>query len=434
MAIVRYLMAVFALVVSVTAHATSYIYVTNSTPEAVTVASVQYGDKQLTRGTHWGSYDTVIPPYATRKVLWMNRDTGITNGKTFYFDTTVSSNGAQVVLKQKLVGKLIGSSIWHSAQAISFSNPWYYDRDIHNTAMSYAGRASVMSYKAEATAGYDDFYYTIHNNNHQESVSQNPNTLKVLTYNVWTVIGSEQKCERLRDVAKVVSGYDAIVFEEAFDNTCREQLLSDLRAEYPYQTRVVDITSNILEDGGVVAVSRWPIAVEDQRVFPNCNGYICLSNRGFVYFELIKNGVSYHVAGVHTQAYNTDTDRTVRLDQIRQMGDFIAARGIPSSEAVVYAGDFNVDKYATYDDYLKMLDLLHTSAPNYLGYAYTYDPAVNSYATDSREYLDYVFVDNRFRQASHNDNHVRIYRTLTPSLWMKHELSDHFAVAGTLGF
>ncbi|HNC04156.1 MAG TPA: phospholipase, partial [Agitococcus sp.] len=295
MALTRLISLLMLLLTSTLSWATSYIYVTNTTPEVVSVSSVQYGDKQLTKGTQWGTYDTVIPAYATRKILWMNRNTGITSGKYFYFDTTITANGSQVVLQQKLKGNLIGSSIWHSAKASSFSNPWFDDRNIHNNNFSYNNRNSVMSFKAEATSGYDDFYYVTHNNNHVEPVSSNANELKVLTYNLWTLIGAELKCERLKDVASAVKAYDVIVFEEAFENSCREQLMNDIRAEYHYQTRVVDNTSNILEDGGVIAVSRHPIAVEDQRVFPNCNGYICLSNRGFVYLEVIKNGVPYHV-------------------------------------------------------------------------------------------------------------------------------------------
>ena len=433
MALTRLISLLMLLLTSTLSWATSYIYVTNTTPEVVSVSSVQYGDKQLTKGTHWGTYDTVIPAYATRKVLWMNRNTGITSGKYFYFDTTITANGSQVVLQQKLKGNLIGSSIWHSAKASSFSNPWFDDRNIHNNNFSYNNRNSVMSFKAEATSGYDDFYYVTHNNNHVEPVSSNANELKVLTYNLWTLIGAELKCERLKDVASAIKGYDVIVFEEAFENACREQLMNDIRAEYPYQTLVVDNTSNLLEDGGVIAVSRHPIAVEDQRVFPNCNGYICLSNRGFVYLELLKNGVPYHVVGVHTQAYNGDVDRAVRLDQIGQMRDFITARNIPNSEAVVYAGDMNVDKYATPTDYTQMLSILNADAPMYVGHPFTYDPQTNSYATETQEYLDYVLIDKRYRQGS-NTNTVRIYRGLSPAVWLKHDLSDHYAVAGQLNF
>ena len=433
MILTRLIGLLMLLLTSTLSWATSYVYVTNTTPEAVSVSSVQYGDKQLTKGTHWGTYDTVIPAYATRKVLWTNRNTGISSGKNFYFDTTITANGSQAVLQQKLRGNFIGSSIWHSAKAASFSNPWFDDRNIHNNNFSYNNRNSVMSFKAESTSGYDDFYYVIHNNNHVEPVSSNANELKVLSYNLWTIIDAELKCERLKDVATVVKGYDVIVFQEAFENSCREQLMNDIRAEYPYQTRVVDNTSNLLEDGGVIAVSRHPIAVEDQRVFPNCNGYICLSNRGFIYLEVIKNGVPYHVVGVHTQAYNGDVDRAVRLDQIGQMSTFIGARNIPSNEAVVYAGDMNVDKYATPTDYAQMLSVLSADAPIYVGHPFTYDPQTNSYAEETQEYLDYVLIDKRYRQGS-NTNTVRIYRSLSPAVWLKRDLSDHYAVAGQLNF
>ncbi|MFT5163374.1 MAG: hypothetical protein ACI9FJ_001969 [Alteromonadaceae bacterium] len=40
------------------------------------------------------------------------------------------------------------------------------------------------------------------------------------------------------------------VFSERFDNSRRETFLGKLKAQYPYQTRVVD-RSGALEDGGV---------------------------------------------------------------------------------------------------------------------------------------------------------------------------------------
>ena len=85
----RFFALIMLLLTSSLSWATSYIYVTNTTPEAVSVSSVQYGDKQLTKGTHWGTYDTIIPAYATRKVLWMNRNTGISSGKYFYLDSDI---------------------------------------------------------------------------------------------------------------------------------------------------------------------------------------------------------------------------------------------------------------------------------------------------------------------------------------------------------
>lgn len=80
-----------------------------------------------------------------------------------------------------------------------------------------------------------------------------------------------------------------------------------------------------------------------------------------------------------------------------------------------------------------MLSILNADAPMYVGHPFTYDPQTNSYATETQEYLDYVLIDKRYRQGS-NTNTVRIYRGLSPAVWLKHDLSDHYAVAGQLNF
>jgi hypothetical protein len=120
--------------------------------------------------------------------------------------------------------------------------------------------------------------------------------------------------------------------------------------------------------------------------------------------------------------------------QLGQMGSYANAHGVPASEPVVYAGDLNVDRFATPDDYVQMLGLLHASEPRYSGYGYTYDSTVNALGGGGREYLDYVFADGQHKVPRGNDNTVRIYRSLNSSLWMDHDLSDHFAVSGVLQY
>ncbi len=425
------LIAGIALMSGLAARAETYVYVTNTTANPLTVSTVQYGDKTLVRNSQWGTYDPVIPPYATRRVAWMNRDEGITNGKNFYFDTTVTgARGGPQVLKQRLRGKLIGSSLWQGAKAASFETPWYYDRTIHtNTVVP----DEQLSFKAAFTGGYDDVYYIVHDANVKEARTDDPDTLKVLAYNTWGIFVAKNICERYAAMPSAVTGFDAIVLSEAFDGGCREQLLNDLRAEYPYQSRLVDQPGNIM-NGGVVAVSRWPIAAQDVHIYPDCTGDNCFANKGFIYFEIIKQGKAYHVLGTHTNAYNGTQDRQVRLSQLGQMGSYPNSHGVPAAEPVVYAGDLNVDRYATPDDYVQMLGLLHAGEPRYQGYAFTYDSTVNALGSGGREYLDYVLADGQHRSPRANDNTVRIYRSLNPSLWMDHDLSDHFAVSGVLQY
>ncbi len=427
--LLRSLLLLLLFACGLSARAETYVYLTNTTANPVTVSSVQYGDKQLSRGSQWGTYDTVVPPLATRKVLWMNRDSGISSGKNFYFDTTVQgAPGGTLQLKQRLRGQTIGSQIWHSAS----TDLWYQDREIHTSQVSTNEK---MSFKAEFTGGYDDIYYTVHDANPKQAVSASADTLTVLSYNIWGIIVAKQICDRWAELPQHVKGFDVIVFQEAFDHGCRAKLLDALRPDYPYQTRLLDQSSNILLNGGVVAVSRFPVAAQDQHIYAQCSGDNCLSNKGFLYFEVIKNGKPYHLLGTHTNAYDGATDRAVRLTQIGEMGAYATAHNIPSSEAVLYAGDLNVDKVGTPTDYQQMLALLHAPAPGYVGHPYTHDGQVNGWLSGGTpQYLDYVLTDQRFRAPRSNTNTVTPYRTLAPGLWMKHDLSDHFAVRAVVQY
>lgn len=429
---IRSLLALGTVLLAQSALAESYVYVTNDTPQTVYLNTAQKGDKQLSAGTHWGQYVSEIPAYATRKVLWMNRDQGITNGKYFQFETTVRQGNSQVVLQQQLKGNLVGSSIWHSARATEFAHPWYGDRDIHNAETRYNNALTAVSYKAKFTGGYDDFHYVIHAQPKQE-VASAANEFKVLSWNIWGVIGSKQICDRWAEVPTFTRNYDAVVFSEAFDNSCRDKLRARLQAEFPYQTQIVD-KANIYEDGGVFIASRWPIAQEAQTVYSECAGADCLANKGAAYVEILKHGRAYHLAGTHTQAWNSASQRAVRLNQIATLKRFVDGFSPAPHEALLYAGDLNVDMYATAEDYQQMLGILNAHKPASYGPTYTYDPSLNSLGSEGREYLDYVLVSNRHRQPGRSENEVMVYRSLAPAVWDLRDLSDHFAVAGRFTF
>lgn len=424
------LLATAMLLGSGTAFAESYVYLTNSTPNPVRVETTQSGDKALSKGSEWGTYTVEIPAYATRKVLWMNRDQGITNGKYFQFDTTVTQGSSTVVLQQGMRGNLIGSTIWHSAKAADFSEPWQSDRAIHTVGTRYSNQLSVVSYKAEYTGGYDDFHYVIQPNDKLETTSA-ADEFKVLQWNLWGIIGAKQICDRWAEVPRYARNYDVVTFEEGFDPLCRARLRDSLRAEFPYQTAYVD-APNLKIDGGIFIVSRWPIAREAQHVFDTpCAGYDCLADKGAMYAEIIKNGKSYHVAVAHTQAWNSDEQRKIRLDQVSQMRGLMDSMAPASTDAVLYAGDFNIDSWGFPQDYAEMQARLNATVPQRLGYRYTYDSDVNLLAGEvSREYLDYVMVSNAHKQPRTAENEVMIYRSLSPAVWKLHDLSDHFAVAG----
>ena len=245
------------LLVSLASGAESYIYLTNNTEQTLTLDISQYGSS-LNKGEHWKQHATTVPPLATVRFMEVNRDTGITWGDDFYFDTQVSSeDGSSTVLRQKLTGTWNFSSIWHSID----DSRWFDDRNIHTITRDFSGADSSIAVKAEsARVNGDDFYYVIHPKPQYPSVGGS-NNFKVLAYNVWALLPgvvAKSVSERLSLLTKELDGYDAIVFSELFDNSSRSDFLNGLKNEYPYQSKVVD-RSGALEDGGVLIVSRWPI-------------------------------------------------------------------------------------------------------------------------------------------------------------------------------
>jgi endonuclease/exonuclease/phosphatase family metal-dependent hydrolase len=418
-----------------TAHAESYVFVTNTTALPLTVAVNQSGDAQLALGSSWGREATVIPAYATRRVMWMNRNVGITNGKTFYFDTTVTGGNSSMVLRQKLTGTFFSSTLWHSARGIDFSDPWYGDRNLHNRDTTFAQKASVASYRAKFTGGYDDIHYVVHNKNVVEPASA-ANEFKVLTYNVWALpVISSNTCARFDELATNLAGYDAITLQEIFDNDCRTRFLAKVSAAFPYQSRLVDIPSNILLNGGTMVLSRWPIMAEDTIVFDRCVGDDCLANKGANYVQVLKNGKVYHLSNTHAPSTDSDAAREMRFYALGKIRTMLDSKRIPASDALLIAGDMNINKYKFPDDYARMQSILRATAPVSTGYPYTFDAAVNVNATSmlsggTTEYLDYLLVANDNRQPVRRENNVRILRTLRDDLWYVRDLSDHFPVAG----
>lgn len=418
--------------------ADSYVYITNSTPETVQVRVNHYGDDTLEEGSEWQQEASEIAPYATARVLAFNRYDGLKSGRTYHFDTQVTGATSTVTLQQQMGGTWYGSWIEHSAEGQDFQAPWADDRDIHRYHSQYDNRSSRVGFKADYTGGYDDFYYTIHNETPAEPLSGD-DALKVLTYNIWALpLLASNIGDRLEELPSVLSGYDVLLLQEAFAADT-EALLNTLSAEYPYQTEVLDEPGFNLYNGGVVIVSRYPIASTDFEVFQECTGTDCFADKGVVYAEIIRDGKAYHVTSTHTASFDSDEARALRQQQFQQIRALVERHQIPSFDAVMMGGDFNVNKLKFPGDYQQMLSNLVATAPQPTGYTRsTYDPSVNQNADGELslgvEYLDYVVVSNTHRTPSASRNDVRVPRSDSDELWGIWDLSDHFPVMGEFQF
>lgn len=418
------------------AQADSYIFVTNTTPNTVSVSIDHYGDRTLDEGDEWAQEATQILPYETKRVLRFNRYWGVKRNKKYYFDTNISDGQSTVKLRQQMKGTWSGSNIKHGASGADFNSPWYSDRDIHNFNTNYSSRDSVNSFRAEFTGGYDDFHYTIHNNTEQEAVAGSDG-LKVLAYNIWALPAIASNIgDRLDILPDHLKGYDAILLQEVFDSG-RTDFLNAMSAEYPYQTEILDAPGFNIHDGGVLIVSRWPIVEETHFPYPDCTGTDCFAEKGVVYAQIIKQGQAYHLTSTHTASFDTAAARDLRQEQFQQIRALIDGKNIPATDGVLMGGDFNVNKLKFPGDHASMLANLNATEPTNTGYTKaTFDPEVNSNAGNSLsggetvEYLDYVVYSNTHKIPQSSTNEVKVLRSIDSDIWGVWDLSDHFPVLG----
>lgn len=421
--------------------ADSYVFITNTTPETVSVQVNHTGTQILQHGNQWAQEATQIAPYETKRVLRMNRYSGLKSGQTYNFDTVVSSGSSQVTFKQSMTGTWYGSTIKHGMQTASTTSPWYTDRNVYRINTVYAGLAAQTAVKAEYTGGYDDFHYTIHQNTVTEPVSNNADEIKVLSYNIYALpMVASKISERLAELPQHLNGYDVILMQEAFSSS-RTGMLNQLAQQYPYQTHVPIGSGYNLFDSGVLVLSRYPIVKTAEMIYPDCTGTDCFADKGVIYAEIIKNGKAYHVTSTHTASFDTNEARALRQVQFQQIRQLINQQNIPSFDAVLMGGDFNVNKLLWPQDYQDMLTNLNATAPVSTGYtASTFDPRINKLAGAAGsggttvEYLDYVVSSNNHRQPTQSRNDVRILRSAADPLFMTWDLSDHFPVMGHFNY
>ncbi|MBX7224811.1 MAG: T9SS type A sorting domain-containing protein [Chitinophagales bacterium] len=425
----------------------TYVYFQNNTTLNFSVSCTQTGDHVMESSEWWGMSGNLIPFQANTNVLWTNRDAGVHWGNTFYHTVSLTSGGETVQLKLKMVGNLVGSTIWASSSGPGYSHPWYSDNTFHSASFTMNGKAMTIKYAFYFTGGYDDILYTI-----QEAdpfavgttALADARKVNVLSYNAYmrpSELFFDDQDIRSKYYDEALLNYDAIIFQELFDDDERTELLGYLAAEYPYQTTVVDIPNHgaldPVQDGGVLVVSRWPIEAQDQMLFGNnCWEDDCLAYKGFKYAKINKLGVKYHIFGTHMDAFNELEDVNMRKTQLQMAKTFIASKSIPTTEAVLFGGDLNIDKitnkWGEYDSL--WTPFFGAVQPSYIGAENaSWDSDKNHYlvsSSDPKEYLDYVLPMGSHLVPNVNTNKVAIYRTIADEMWKIFDLSDHYAVQG----
>ncbi|ETL95147.1 hypothetical protein L917_07009 [Phytophthora nicotianae] len=218
-------------------------------------------------------------------------------------------------------------------------------------------------------------------------------SFEVLQYNLFGrpfEVSKDGQSERLQRVPEslhqISETIDVVTFAEADIRTQRDEMLDQFRVfGFNYSTTILhdpDPFTSLL-NGGVMVVSKWPIIREAQHVYRNaCHYSDCLAAKGVKYARLLKSvdGTAkiFNVFATHMQAWSTPEGRSDRIQQAKQMRQFIDAIDIPHHEPLIFAGDFNVDNHTFGDEVAHLVALLEAHEPRQIGkQAFTSDPHTN---------------------------------------------------------
>lgn len=205
----------------------------------------------------------------------------------------------------------------------------------------------------------------------------------LLTYNVFArpLVVHDGQLERLLRIPRAIvrradsrkDPIDAILFQEAFLSGTRthNRFVAGLRRRgFSYITRVfggsADLSFKFI-DSGLFVASRWPITKQRGHVFSACDGFDCLAQKGVLYVRIVKtvDGVTqtYHLLTTHMQSSDTAAARAIRARQAAEIKKFINTLAIPRRQAVIIAGDLNVDRLHHPSEFRRLLRRLKAVSP-----------------------------------------------------------------------
>ena len=184
--------------------------------------------------------------------------------------------------------------------------------------------------------------------------------------------------------------------------------LRDLMTQhgFPYHTRTVS-SGNHVVSGGIWIASRWPILEDDQFVYKHSivDTADFFSAKGVSYAKIQKtvDGESriYHVMGTHMQAGGGDAGHLVRIQQVEEWAEFVQSKNLPSDEAVLYSGDFNVNSESFPDVLLNVTTTLGTVVPPLLDDEPPATPAPSALNVKS------PYAQNQIDYAMYSENNLK---------------------------
>ncbi len=364
-----------------------------------------------------------VAPLATATLAKISRNAGADSA----LNIQLSSSDYQINLTQETSG----TDLTFGANTADLNIAPQAKTSIQRYQTELAGDANTLAFNGADLGKGGQLTYVLQENDNKPALGT-ANQLNVLSYNIWatTIFGSKKVDTRLDEMPAMMANYDVLVLTEVFDDIPTKELFAKLRAEYPYQTADVFKVGKIMGSGTRI-LSRWPFTLEDDFNFNPCDGIQCAATRSVIYAQINKQGNPYHVFATHTQSSDDDVNRSARLAQLDEMGEYIRSLNIPADEAVMMAGDFNVNKIGLPEDRDYLENVLAATEPENRGHNYTYDANTNAWAEQPyMEYLDYTLTANNNLQPTSAYQEAFAPRVTIDALWGEWDLSDHYPVRG----
>jgi len=133
------------------------VYLTNNSPEPLQIDIRQSGSGQLQPGSQWSQHRTELGPWESAMVLSFNRYEGVKAGKSYLFETRVTTAGGDVYrLNQLMEGTWWNTTLQHGGETPTSASGWQNDREIHRVA-----GPRELAFAAKFTGRYDDLHYMI---------------------------------------------------------------------------------------------------------------------------------------------------------------------------------------------------------------------------------------------------------------------------------
>jgi endonuclease/exonuclease/phosphatase family metal-dependent hydrolase len=263
------------------------------------------------------------------------------------------------------------------------------------------------------------------------------NDLKILTWNIYMLpycSWINGNLRRARTIAQNLSksGYDIILFEEAFDHLARRILKKQLKYSYPYIYGPANRSGfSFRTNSGLWVLSKIPLRHLEEIEFEFRFGIDALARKGAVMFEGEWHEQKFQLVCAHLQA---DSPDILRREQCREMAERLLKKHTKEQIPQIICGDFNIE-IDDKENYEYMLTTLESQNGNIDGgIQISYDEIDNELAKEingKKRLIDYILVRNA-KSLFNITRHVSVIKGHQNN--NIYNLSDHYGIEACINF